>query len=77
MLDKRFFGFCADQSNEVIVANPVRYADDLTLQSVINIAEGAVTRLRSWDSACLNNCGTANLAQSIGERQIMACFHGA
>eukprot|EP00972_Heterocapsa_arctica_P088926 13113926-Heterocapsa_arctica.AAC.1 len=76
MLDERFLGFRLDQSNEVIVANRVRYADDLTLQSVINTAEGAVTRLRSWDSAFLNNCGPANLAQSIGKRQIMVCFHG-
>eukprot|EP00972_Heterocapsa_arctica_P105083 15483542-Heterocapsa_arctica.AAC.1 len=77
MLNDSLFRFRVDQSNEVIVANRVRYADDMTLQSVINTAEGAVTRLRSWDSAFLNICGPANLAQSIGKRQIMACFHGA
>eukprot|EP00972_Heterocapsa_arctica_P093817 13837937-Heterocapsa_arctica.AAC.1 len=77
MLDERYFGFRADQTNEVIVANRVRYVDDLTLQSVINTTEGAVARLRSWDTAFQNNCGPANLAQSVGKRQIMACCHGA
>eukprot|EP00972_Heterocapsa_arctica_P013957 2056228-Heterocapsa_arctica.AAC.1 len=76
MLDERYFGYRADQTNEVIVANRVRYADDLTVQSAINTAEDAVARLRSWDAAFQNNCGPANLAQSVGKRQIMAWFHG-